>query len=103
MERHLGATNVNKTPVFIHILDSKANYKHLERLEIVKYSDLQTSQCYNVRLLKPKGRAYIVDRLTTARAEYPVTNYKDMRTTIHWFQQKLHTNSLHAWDNILKS
>jgi hypothetical protein len=38
-----------------------------------------------------------------ARAEYPVTNYKEMRKTIQWLQQKLHTNSLHACANILDS
>jgi hypothetical protein len=39
---------------------------------IAKYSDLQTNQCYNARVLKPKERAFIIDELTMARAEYPV-------------------------------
>ena len=92
--------NIKKTPAFIHIPDTKANHRHFEYIEIAKYSDLQTSQCYNARVLKPKDRAYIVDGLTTARAEYPVINYKDMRNTIQWLQQRLSSNSLHACANI---
>ena len=68
-----------------------------------KYSDLQNSHTYNTKLLKSKERAELVDKLTMARAEYPVTNYKEMRKTIQWLQQKLHTNSLHACANILDS
>ena len=51
-------------------------------------------------MFKPKERAYVVDRLTTGRAEYPVTHYKVIRTTIHWIQQELHSNSLHTCANI---
>ena len=88
--------SINKqTPVFIQIPDTKANYKHFELIEIVKkYSDLQDSQPYNTRLFKSKERTEIVENLTKPREEYPVTNYKGMRNTIHWIQQKLHTNSL---------
>ena len=87
MKGHPGAINTKQTPPFIQIPDTKANYKHFEHIEIVKkYSDLQNSQPYNTRLLKSKERAEIVDKLTTARAEYPVTNYKDMWNTIHWVQ-----------------
>jgi hypothetical protein len=95
---------MNKTPAFIQIPDTKANYKHFERIEIAKkYSDLQNSNTYNTKLLKSKERAELVDKLTMARTEYPVTNYKEMRKTIQWLQQKLHTNSLHACANILDS
>ena len=59
-----------------------------------KYSDLQNIQYYNGRLFKSKERAEIVENLTKPREEYPVTNYKGMWNTIHWIQQKLHTNSL---------
>ena len=103
VEEYPGDNNIKKTPAFIHIPDTKANRRHFEYIEIVKCSDLQTSQFYNARVLKPKERAYIVDRLTTARADYPVTNYKGMRNTIHWLQQKLHSNSLHVCTNILTS
>ena len=95
--------NIKKTPAFIHIPDTKANHRHFEYIEIAKYSDLQTSQCYNERVLKPKERAYIVDGLTTERAEYPVINYKGMRNTIQWLQQRLRSNSIHACANILAS
>ena len=89
-------------PAFIQIPDTKAIFKHFERIEIAKkYSDLQISHTYNTKLLKSNERAELVDRLTTARAEYPVKNYKDIRKTLHWLQQKLHTNSLHACANIL--
>ena len=95
------ATN-KQTPAFIQIPDTKANSKYFECIEIVKkYSDLQSSHTYNAKLLKSRERAEIIEKLTKARAEYPVTNYKDMRNTIHWLQQKLHTNSLHACANIL--
>ena len=95
--------NIKKTPAFIHIPDTKANHRHFQYIEIAKYSDLHTSQCYNERVLKPKERAYIVEGLTTVRAEYPVINYKGMRNTIQWFQQELRSNSLHACANILES
>jgi hypothetical protein len=95
--------NIKKTPAFIHIPDTKANHRHFQYIEIAKYSDLHTSQCYNERVLKPKERAYIVEGLTTARAEYPVINYKGMRNTIQWLQQELRSNSLHACVNILES
>jgi len=95
--------NIKKTPVFIHIPDTKANHRHFQYIEIAKYSDLHTSQCYNERVLKPKERAYIVEGLTTARAEYPVINYKGMRKTLQWLQQELRSNSLHACANILES
>ncbi len=73
MEGHPGANNIKKTPA------------------------------YNARVLKPKERAYIVDRLTTSRSEYPVTNFKDIRNTKHWFQRNLHLNPLHVCANILTS
>jgi hypothetical protein len=44
VEERPGANNIKKTPAFIHIPDTKANYRHFEHIEIVKYSDLQTSQ-----------------------------------------------------------
>jgi hypothetical protein len=104
VEGHPRAINIKQTPAFIQIPDTKANFKHFERIEIAKkYSDLQNSHPYNTKLLKSNERAELVDRLTTARAEYPVKNYKDMRKTLHWLQQKLHTNSLHACANILDS
>ena len=104
VEGHPRAINIKQTPAFIQIPDTKANYKHFERIEIAKkYSDLQNSHTYNTKLLKSNERAELVDKLTMARAEYPVTNYKEMRKTIHWLQQKLHTNSLHACANILDS
>jgi len=95
--------NIKKTPAFIHIPDTKANHRHFQYIEIAKYSDLHTSQCYNERVLKPKERAYIVEGLTTARAEYPVINYKGMRKTLQWLQQELRSNSLHVCANILES
>ena len=104
VEGHPRAINIKQTPAFIQIPDIKANYKHFERIEIAKkYSDLQNSHTYNTKLLKSKERAELVDKLTMARAEYPVTNYKEMKKTIHWLQQKLYTNSLHACANILDS
>jgi hypothetical protein len=104
VEGHHRGINIKQTPAFIQIPDTKANFKHFERIEITKkYSDLQNSHTYNTKLLKSTEQSEFVDRLTTARAEYPVKNYKDMRKTLHWFQQKLHTNSLHACANILDS
>ena len=62
VEGHSGSINTKQTPVFIQIPDTKANYKHFERIEIAKkYSDLQNSQPYNTRLLKSKERAEIVE------------------------------------------
>jgi hypothetical protein len=102
VEGHPRAINIKQTTAFIQIPDTKANFKHFEHIEIAKkYSDLQISHTYNTKLLKSNERAELVDRLTTARAEYPVKNYKDIRKTLHWLQQKLHTNSLHACANIL--
>ena len=69
VEGHPGDNNIKKTPVFIHIPDTKANRRHFEYIEIAKWADLQTSQWYNARVLKPKEQAYIVDRLTTGRAD----------------------------------
>ena len=103
VQEYPGDNNIKKTPAFIHIPDTKVTRRHFEYIEIVKSSDLQTSQCYNARALKPKERAYLVDGLTTARANYPVTNYKGMCKVIQWIQQKLHSNSLHACANILQS
>ena len=67
-----------------------------------KYSDVETIQYHNGELLKNKERAHIIDKLTTERENNPVKNYTDMRKTINWLQQKLHTRSLHACDNILE-
>ncbi len=103
VKEHPGANNIKKTPALFHVPKTKANYRHFEHIDIAKYSDLQTNPCYNARVLKPKERAFIVDELTTARAKYPVTNYKGMRNTIHWLQQKLRSHSLHACVNILTS
>jgi hypothetical protein len=75
---------------------------YFECIEIAKkYSDLQNIQYYNGRLFKSKERADIIDRLTTPREKHPVTNFTEMRKTIHWLQQKLHTYSLHACADIL--
>ena len=103
VKEHSQANNLTNKPVFIHVPNTKANYRHFEHIEIAKYSDLRTNPCYNARVLKPKERAFIVDELTTARAKYPVTNYKGMRNTIHWLQQKLQSHSLHVCVNILTS
>jgi hypothetical protein len=82
--------------------DTKVNDKYFECIEIAKkYSDLQNIQYYNGRLFKSKERADIIDRLTTPREKHPVTNFTEMRKTIHWLQQKLHTYSLHACADIL--
>ena len=103
VKEHSQANNIKNTPAFIHVPNTKANYRHFEHVEIGKYSNFKTNPCYSTRVLKPKERAFIVDKLTTARAKYPVTNYKDMRNTIHWLQEKLQSHSLHACANILKS
>jgi hypothetical protein len=103
VKEHSQANNIKNTTVFIHVPNTKANYRHFEHVEIGKYSNFKTNLCYSARVLKPKERAFIVDELTTARAKYPVTNYKDMRNTIHWLQEKLQSHSLHACANILKS
>jgi hypothetical protein len=100
---HSQANNITNTSAFIHVPNTKANYRHFEYIEIAKYSNFKTNPCYSARVLKPKERAFIVDELTTARAKYPVTNYKDMWNTIHWLQEKLQSHSLHACANILKS
>ena len=102
VEGHHGAINNKQTPAFIQIPDTKANDKYFECIEIAKkYSDLQNIQYYNGRLFKSKERADIIDRLTTPREKHPVTNFTEMRKTIHWLQQKLHTYSLHACADIL--
>jgi len=101
VEGHPGAI-INQAPTFIQIPDTKANGKYFECIEIAKkYSDLQNIQYYNGRLFKSKERADIIDRLTTPREKHPVTNFTEMRKTIHWLQQKLHTYSLHACADIL--
>ena len=101
VEGHPGAI-INQAPTFIQIPDTKANGKYFECIEIAKkYSDLQNIQYYNGRLFKSKERSDIIDRLTTPREKHPVTNFTEMRKTIHWLQQKLHTYSLHACADIL--
>ena len=103
MKEHPRAINIKQTPAFIQIPDTMANQKHFECIEIAKtYSDLETIQYHNGELLKNKERAHIIDKLTTERENNPVKNYTDMRKTINWLQQKLHTRSLHACDNILE-
>ena len=85
VEGHPGDNDIKKTPVFIHTPDMKTNHKHFEHIEIPKCSDLQTSQFYNARVFKSKERAYIVDRLTTTRSDYPVRHnfgYKTIQSPV---------------------
>jgi hypothetical protein len=42
VERHPGATNIKKTPAFIHMPDMKANYKQFERIGIASTQTYKT-------------------------------------------------------------
>jgi hypothetical protein len=90
---------------------------HLQSVEFFFFFFLfpkrSTERWYNARYSSQKSiyrrrtnddKAFIVNELTTtARADYPVTNYKGMRNTIHWLQQELHSHSLDACAKILTS
>ena len=39
--------------------------------------------------------------MSTPRKKHPLTHFTEMRETIHWLQQKLHTYFLHACADIL--
>jgi hypothetical protein len=60
---HSQANNIKNTPAFIHVPNTKANYIHFEHIEIAKYSNFKTNPCYSARVLKPKERADLIDKI----------------------------------------